>query len=225
VNPVLRGSAAHVFVESLLAPHLTGEDDHHLRRVLRIRDSDTVTLSDGVGSWVTARLTADGLTVTSAPISDHEPQPSVILSAIPKADRPEWMVQKLTELGATAIGFIECARSVVRWEEARADRQMERLRRIARESAMQSRRVWLPRLLEVVPFEQAAASSTCAIADPDGGPLTDDIDTIMVGPEGGFTDGELESVPRRVTLSPSVLRVETAALAATILLTQRAQKT
>jgi RsmE family RNA methyltransferase len=114
---------------------------------------------------------------------------------------------------------------VVRWDDGRADRQMERLRRIARESAMQSRRVWLPRLLEVVPFEQAAASPTCAIADPDGGPLTDDIDTIMVGPEGGFTDGELESVPRRVTLSPSVLRVETAALAATILLTQRAQKT
>jgi RsmE family RNA methyltransferase len=100
---------------------------------------------------------------------------------------------------------------------------MQRLRRIARESAMQSRRVWLPQVLDVVPFDEAAASTTCAIADPDGGQLTGDIDTIMVGPEGGFTDGELESVPIRVTLSPNVLRVETAALAAAILLTQRAQ--
>ena len=225
MNPALRGSAAHVFVESLAVPQLTGEDEHHLRRVLRIRESDVVTLSDGVGSWVTARLTADGLSVTSVPVSDREPQRSVILSAIPKADRPEWMVQKLTELGATAIGFVECARSVVHWDERRADRQMQRLRRIARESAMQSRRVWLPQLLELVPFDEAAASSTCAIADPDGSPLTDDIDAIMVGPEGGFTDRELELVPRRVTLSPNVLRVETAALAAAILLTQRAQKT
>ena len=225
MNPVLRGSAAHVFVESLESPELTDEDDHHLRRVLRIRESDIVTVSDGVGSWVTAKLTTGGLTVTSARSFDHEPQRSVILSAIPKADRPEWMVQKLTEVGATAIGFVECARSVVRWEEGRADRQLHRLRRIARESAMQSRQVWLPRLHEVVPFDEAAASPTCALADPDGDSLSADIDTIIVGPEGGFTDRELESVPRRVTLSPTVLRVETAALAAAILLTQRAQKT
>lgn len=225
MNPVLRGSAAHVFVESLVAPHLTEEDEHHLRRVLRIRNSDILTLSDGAGSWVTAKLSADGLSVTSTPFVEPEPRRSVILSAIPKGDRLDWMVQKLTELGATSIGLIECARSVVRWDEIRAQRQVERLGRIVRESAMQSRRVWLPQLLDVVPFEKAAASSTYAIADPDGGPLTNDIDTIMVGPEGGFTDGELESVPRRVRLSPSVLRVETAALAAAILLTQRAQKT
>ncbi len=223
MNPVLRGSAAHVFVESLESPHLTDEDEHHLRRVLRIRDSDIVTLSDGVGSWVTARLVADVLAVTSAPVSDREPQRSVILSAISKGDRPDWMVQKLTELGATAIGFIDCARSVVRWDKDRADRQMQRLRRIARESAMQSRRLWLPELFDVVRFDEAAASATCALADPEGGELTAVIDTIMVGPEGGFTDGELESVTRRVTLSPNVLRVETAALAAAILLTQRAQ--
>ncbi|MEY2580984.1 MAG: rRNA (uracil1498-N3)-methyltransferase [Ilumatobacteraceae bacterium] len=225
MNPVLRGSAAHVFVESLETPELTDEDEHHLRRVLRIRENDLVTLSDGVGSWVTARLTADGLSVASTPVFESEPQTSVVLSAIPKADRPEWMVQKLTELGATAIGFVDCARSVVRWDEARADRQMQRLGRIARESAMQSRRVRLPKLLGVVPFGDVAASATCAIADPDGGQLTADLDTVLVGPEGGFTEGELDSVTRRVTLSPNVLRVETASLAAAFLLTQRAQKT
>jgi RsmE family RNA methyltransferase len=64
-------------------------------------------------------------------------------------------------------------------------------------------------------------SVTCAIADPDGGDLAAETDTMLVGPEGGFTEGELVSVTRRVALSPNVLRVETAALAAAFLLTLR----
>ncbi len=109
MNPVLRGSAAHVFVESLAAPELSDDDEHHLRRVLRIRDSDVLTVSDGAGRWATARLTAGGLIVDSA-ITDEVPRPpAVVISAIPKGDRPEWIVQKLTEVGATAIGFMDCA--------------------------------------------------------------------------------------------------------------------
>jgi 16S rRNA (uracil1498-N3)-methyltransferase len=221
VNPVLRGSAAHVFVSSLDNPELTDEDDHHLRRVLRIRDADVVTLCDGAGKWVAARLTASGLVVDSEPTKEVALRSATVISAIPKGDRPEWIVQKLTEIGATAIGFMDCARSVVRWDAARAAKQIERLRRIAREAAMQSRRVWLPRVLDVVPFEEANVSVNCAIADPDGGELAADTDTMLVGPEGGFTEGELNSVTRRVALSPNVLRVETAALAAAFLLTLR----
>lgn len=221
MNPVLRGSAAHVFVSSLESPELTDDDDHHLRRVLRIRDADVVTFCDGAGRWVAARLTAGGLVVESEPTTAAAFRSATVVSAIPKGDRPEWIVQKLTEIGATAIGFMDCARSVVRWDAARSAKQMERLRRIAREAAMQSRRVWLPRVLDVVSFDEAKLSVTCAIADPDGGDLVADTDTILVGPEGGFTEGELNSVSRRVSLSPNVLRVETAALAAAFLLTLR----
>ena len=110
---------------------------------------------------------------------------------------------------------------MVRWDATRAPKQIERLRRIAREAAMQSRRLWLPRILDVVPFDEAIMSVSCAIADPDGGDLAADTDTLLVGPEGGFTEGELNSVRRRVALSPYVLRVETAALAAAFLLTLR----
>jgi 16S rRNA (uracil1498-N3)-methyltransferase len=221
VNPVLRGSAAHVFVESLQSPELADADDHHLRRVLRVRESDVVTVSDGLGLWVTARLAAGGLVVNSAPTQDPRPRPAVVVTAIPKGDRPEWIVQKLTEVGATGIGFMDCARSVVRWDPERAARQRERLRRIAREAAMQSRRTWLPELVDVAPFEQVMRTINCAIADPDGGALAPEVDTILVGPEGGFTDGELACVTSRVALSTNVLRVETAALTAAILLTQR----
>jgi 16S rRNA (uracil1498-N3)-methyltransferase len=225
VNPVLRGSAAHVFVSSLATPELMDEDDHHLRRVLRIRDTDVVTVGDGVGSWVAARLTAAGLVVESEPTIEVAPRPATVVCAIPKGDRPELIVQKLTEIGATAIGFMDCARSVVRWDAARASKQIDRLRRIAREAAMQSRRVWLPHILDVVPFDEAISSITCAIADPDGGDLAADTDTLLVGPEGGFTDGELNAVSRRVVLSVNVLRVETAALAAGFLLTLRNDRT
>ena len=225
MNPVLRGSAAHVFVSSVATPELTDQDDHHLRRVLRIRDTDVVTASDGAGSWVAARLTAGGLSVESAPTLEAEPRSATVISAIPKGDRPELIVQKLTEIGATAIGFMDCARSVVRWDASRSTKQMERLRRIAREAAMQSRRVWLPHVLDVVSFDEAIMSINCAIADPDGGRLDADTDALLVGPEGGFTEGELGSAGRRVALSPNVLRVETAALAAAFLLTLRNGRT
>jgi 16S rRNA (uracil1498-N3)-methyltransferase len=145
----------------------------------------------------------------------------VVVSAIPKGDRPEWIVQKLTEIGATSIGFMQCDRSVVRWDTERGHRQIERLRRVAREAAMQSRRLWLPEIADVVPFAAAASSRSCALADPDGDGLTAEVDTVLVGPEGGFTDAELAVVARRVSLSTHVLRVETAAFAAAMMLTQR----
>jgi 16S rRNA (uracil1498-N3)-methyltransferase len=221
VNPRLRGSAAHVFVESLVTPQLSTDDDHHLRRVLRIRDSDEITLGDGAGSWLAARLRPEGVSVESDPIFEAPPHPAAVVSAIPKGDRPEWIVQKLTEIGVTSIGFMDCARSVVRWDAGRAERQIERMRRVAREAAMQSRRLWIPRVLDVMPFGEATTSPRCAIADPGGDALSDDVETVLVGPEGGFTEGEINSVERRVALSRNVLRVETAALAAAFLLTQR----
>ena len=86
---------------------------------------------------------------------------------------------------------------------------------------MQSRRLWLPQILDVVAFADAASTLNCAIADPDGDDLAAGVDTVLVGPEGGFTEAEMAAVECRVSLSANVLRVETAALTAAILLTQR----
>jgi 16S rRNA (uracil1498-N3)-methyltransferase len=221
VNPRLRGSAAHVFVDSLDAPHLSTDDDHHLRRVLRIRTADEITLGDGAGSWVVARLKPEGVSIESDPMFEPAPRPAAVVSAIPKGDRPEWIVQKLTEIGVTSIGFMDCARSVVRWDAGRSERQIERMRRVAREAAMQSRRLWIPQVLDVMPFGEATTAPGCAIADPAGDALGDEIERVLVGPEGGFTEGEVSAVSARVALSRNVLRVETAALAAAFLLTQR----
>jgi 16S rRNA (uracil1498-N3)-methyltransferase len=180
-----------------------------------------ITVADGAGRWLTARLEADGVRVESDPVVEAPPRRAVVFSAIPKGDRVEWMVQKLTEVGATSIGFIDCDRSVVHWDAERGRRQVERLRRIAREAAMQSRRAWLPDIVDVVPIAVAGRNPGCAIADPDGAEMGADVDTVLVGPEGGFTVDELGLVPRRVALSRNVLRVETAALVAVVMLTLR----
>jgi 16S rRNA (uracil1498-N3)-methyltransferase len=222
VNPALRGAAAHVFVESLAAPQLDAADEHHLRRVLRIRSSDAITVSDGAGSWAAAGLSAAGLLLESPVVAEPQPARSVVLSAIPKGDRLEWMVQKLTELGATTIGFVDCARSVVRWDPDRAERQLVRLRTIARQAAMQSRRVWLPDVGHIGAFADAARAANTALADPDGVPqIPPGRDTIIVGPEGGFTPEEMALNAARVALSPHVLRIETAAVVAAVMLTLR----
>jgi 16S rRNA (uracil1498-N3)-methyltransferase len=144
---------------------------------------------------------------------------SAVWSAVPKGDRPEWVVQKLTELGVGTIGFVECARSVVRWDAARAARQLERWQRVAREASMQSRRVWLPHVVGVRPFA-ALDLSTIALADPDGDDGLQGCRGVVVGPEGGFTPAELAAATRCVSLGDTVLRVETAAVVAGVLLTR-----
>lgn len=217
MNPRLRRSAAHVVVGSLDAPSLDPDDEHHLGRVLRIRPTDEISLTDGEGRWAPARW-SDGVVDVVGPIeSIPAAAPVGVVVSIPKGDRPEWIVQKLTELGVDRIGFVAAHRCVVRWDDAKAARQVERLVRIAREAVMQSRRVRVP-TVEMLDWADVVALPGVALAEPGGGPIGDAVRTIVIGPEGGFTDDELAAVPVRVELGDTVLRVETAAIAAGVLL-------
>ena len=136
-----------------------------------------------------------------------------------KGERPEWAVQKLTEIGVDRIVPLQTARSVVRWPLGEADRQLDRLRRVAREAAVQSRRLWLPVVGPVTGLAEAVgAESGVALASPGGAPPTLDHPTVLVGPEGGWTDDELAWGAPTVSLGPTVLRTETAAVVAGTLL-------
>ncbi|MCU1397056.1 MAG: rsmE [Acidimicrobiales bacterium] len=214
MNPALRRSAAHVFVESLASPVLGDDDRHHLATVLRLRTGEAVSASDGAGGWRTCRfdasgnLSPDGEIVTEPPATT----PITIGFALAKGDRPEWIVQKLTEIGVDHILVVRAERAIVRWEPAKADRQLDRLRKVAREASMQSRRVRLPSVSG--PFGVDALDAGAAFAEPGGGAVTLESPIIIVGPEGGWTSGELATAPRTVSLGSTVLRVETAALVA-----------
>jgi len=132
-----------------------------------------------------------------------------------KGDRPEWTVQKLTELGVDRIVPLRAARSVVRWEGDRGGAGVARLRRVAREALMQSRRCWLP---EVTDLCAPSALPGAVLAEPGGARLTLAHPTVLVGPEGGWAPEELAAAGATVSLGPSILRSETAALAAAVLL-------
>ena len=114
-------------------------DEHHLRRVLRVRHDQTVTVSDGAGHWMPAHLLAGGLERAGERAGEPPLPPARGAVAIPKGERVDLVVQKLTELGVTEIILAATDRGVVRWDAERAGRQTQRLTTIARAAASQSR--------------------------------------------------------------------------------------
>jgi 16S rRNA (uracil1498-N3)-methyltransferase len=218
-----------VFVDDPSAPVLDDADVHHLVDVLRLRTKETVVACDGEGTWTLCRFrgaqrSSDGaevLDVDAEPVTEARRAPSITIGFAPvKGDRPEWVVQKLTELGVDRIVPIRTARSVVRWEGARATRSLERLGRVAREAAAQSRRTWLPALGAVTPLERLADLYGVApvLAVPGGGAPSLGHPFVAIGPEGGWDDAELALFDGGVGLGPTVLRSETAAVSAAGLL-------
>jgi 16S rRNA (uracil1498-N3)-methyltransferase len=203
----------HAFVADLTRPELTDDDRHHLARVLRLRDGDALTVSDGVGSWRPCRFGAE-LEPTGDVIVTERPAALLTVGfALVKGGRPELIVQKLTELGVDRIVPFVAARSVVRWDDARSARQAERLERVAREAAMQSRRCFLPEVGAPTTFEAVAGEPGVALAERDGRPPDLATRVVLVGPEGGWSEDERRSVSDHVGFGAQVLRSETAALA------------
>jgi 16S rRNA (uracil1498-N3)-methyltransferase len=211
-------AAAHAFVADLDAPELSGDDRHHLERVLRIRPGEELTVSDGAGRWRPCRF---GPTLEPAGEISVEERSSPVLTvalALTKGDRMDWAVQKLTELGVDVFVPMAAARSVVQWGDDKATHHAERLRRIARQAAMQSRRTWLPAVEESAPFVDLASRPGAAMAERGGAPPHLGLPVVLVGPEGGWSEEERASGLPTVGLGGAVLRAETAAVAAGALL-------
>jgi 16S rRNA (uracil1498-N3)-methyltransferase len=216
MDEALRRSAAHVLVADVAVPVLDPAAAHHLQRVLRLRDGAVVSVTDGAGSWRTCRLTSDGLEPDGDATTSVAPRDVTVAVAPPKGDRLEWLVQKCTEVGVTRVVLLDAERSVVRWDEERAVKQRERLRRVAVEAAMQSRRVWLPELCG--PVAASDVLPAAALAEPGGRDVGPDDTCIAIGPEGGWSAVEVDRAADRVTLGPNILRVETAAVVAATLM-------
>jgi 16S rRNA (uracil1498-N3)-methyltransferase len=216
--PSVGRNAPLVFVDDLREPVLSTDDRHHLERVLRLGPGQPLTVSDGNGSWRSCSFGRD-LEVTSPVYSMPMPTPTLTVAfSIPKGDRPELTVQKLTELGVDRIVLLRAERTVVRWDGERALRHLDRLRRVAREAAMQSRRCRLPEVTGPLDVTTMAAMAGTARCEPGGDPPTLDHPVLLVGPEGGWSHGEQAEIGCTVGLGPHILRVETAALAAGMLL-------
>ena len=219
----LRRSAAHVFVQSLETLVLSTDDQHHLLKVLRVKSTDQITVSNGVGAWITATISKDGdVRATSELFVVEPPTWSLCVAFAPvKGEKPELIVQKLTELEIDEIiPLAPTARSVVRWDSVKAEKQTARLQRVANEASMQSRRVWLPVVHPVTKLADLISRTEVAFAEPGGVEITGFHRTIVIGPEGGFAPEELDGSVSRVSLGESVLRAETAAIVAGALMTR-----
>jgi 16S rRNA (uracil1498-N3)-methyltransferase len=220
VNDELRRSAAHILVDDVESPELSEDAAHHVLRVLRVGEHETVTITDGHGRWRSCHMANATLrAIGDVVVVERNPHPSTIAVAIPKQDRPEWLVQKATELGIDRVVFLHAERSVVRWDGDRAARHLDRLTRVAAVALMQSRRAWLPVIAGPIPAADVLPGGVAA--EPGGRSVTSADHLIAIGPEGGWTAGELALAQDRVELSAAVLRVETAALVACVEICRR----
>ncbi|MGH8975178.1 MAG: RsmE family RNA methyltransferase [Acidimicrobiia bacterium] len=218
-------ASAHVFVSELpdrLA--LDGDDAHHLTRVLRLRPGEVVTAADGAGRWRPYTLaTGTELEATGPEETEPELRPRLAVAfALTKGDKPELAVQKLTELGVDRILPVLAERSIARPDPARAAAQAQRWRRVAWEAARQCRRARLPEVADLAPLGSLAGHPGLVVAERGGvSPAIvaagcDPEILVVVGPEGGLTDPEVDVLaPRfRLGLGAHILRAETAAVAA-----------
>ncbi|MFM2093656.1 MAG: Ribosomal small subunit methyltransferase [Planctomycetota bacterium] len=221
------------------AAELQGPEVHHLAHVLRARVGDEVTVFDGSGAEFQARIERiDRSRVMLAIVERREIDrelacPLTIGVSLPRGDRQKWLVEKLTELGVTRIVPLLAKRTVA---EPGSGAQ-ERLRRATIEAAKQCGRNRLPELAAPSSpadyFSSTPVESARWIAHP--GAPTIDLNAMVlpsqhaagssskresflaIGPEGGFTDEEvqlaLQAGWRQVGLGRRILRIETAAVA------------
>ena len=207
---------------------LVGAEAHHAAHVVRVRVGDEVTLFDGSGREVPARVTQIGrheivLSATRPRDVDRELGSSVTFGvALPKGERQRWLVEKLVELGTTRLIPLVTERAVAQPTQ----NTLKRLRRAVVEASKQCGRNQLmavddPERLSCY-LESAPDSATRLLAHRDGAPWsTDQVPTgevfCAIGPEGGFTDEEVtrgaQSGWSAVNLGRRVLRIETAAVA------------
>lgn len=211
---------------------ITGEDAEHLTRVLRAQIGQQFEISDNQTLYLAeiSQIAKQRVSLRILETLPFELSPVrlILLVALIKFDRFEWMIEKATELGVDVIVPVNAERSEKGLLQA-AQKRAARWSRIARESSQQARRMRLPEIQAAREFDTvvASASSHRYFLDerPETKPALPGFETnapgtisLMIGPEGGWTDREREQfmthgwVP--VSLGPSILRTETATIAA-----------
>lgn len=214
---------------------LGGSEGKHAVNVRRMRVGEGIQLSDGKGLRVRGEVSALGNSSLTVQISEvvQEPAPAVgltIIQALAKGDRDELAIQAATELGCWGVIPWQAERSISKWEGAKIAKSVDRWQTIVSEAAKQSLRVFEPVVAQPLGSKQLVASAKefdlVLVLDPTAtkglGALEFSSDqksiAIVVGPEGGISDHELEALEDsgavRVHLGEPILRTSTAGVAA-----------
>ncbi|MCL4554826.1 MAG: 16S rRNA (uracil(1498)-N(3))-methyltransferase [Actinobacteria bacterium] len=213
---------------------------HHAHRVRRLSAGAVVEVVEPSGRVLTVTLESAPSAVLSGTVTSiAEPRqgPRIALfQGMPKGDKLDLVVAKATEIGVDTVVPVIFERSVVDLSAPKRAARGERLRRVALAAAKQSRRDSVPTVIDPVDLAEAipmlAEYDTVLLALEDGlvtrvdaalsGDAGCDSVAIVVGPEGGFADRELERLlatgATPVTLGPNILRTETAGIVASAII-------
>ena len=224
------------FVENVISADktvsITGEDVNHIASVLRLRVGDDIVVSDGSSRDYDCRITAidiqnEIVTANIIDINDNNselPADIYLFQGYPKGDKFELIVQKCVELGVHAVIPVMMDRTIVKLEEKKKDKKVQRLRSISEAAAKQSRRGIIPEVIDVMTMKQAVAYAgsnmdyvifpyelaegmdnsrkmiyeICDAVTKGISESGDDISKkkigILIGPEGGFAESEAEAL-------------------------------
>ena len=215
--------------------NITGQDAHHLTKVVRLRPGEKIRVSvaDGanyiceVSDYVEKDLVASVVEEVS---STELPNKIYLFQALPKGDRMETIIEKCVELGAYEIIPVEMKNCIVKLDDKKKKSKVERYQAIAKSAAEQSKRSIIPNVHTVMTFkeafEYAKGLDVLLLPYESKNGMKDTFDMlsslnkgesigVFIGPEGGFAPNEIEMVQdsvKLISLGHRILRTDTAAI-------------
>jgi 16S rRNA (uracil1498-N3)-methyltransferase len=212
---------------------LSERNHHYLARVLRAKVGNRVSLFDGNGNTANATITEITKRRTVVDLSDRKEHvdqrlPITLGMALIKSDRFDWTLQKATELGVTSILPLITQFTDSPLKADRLEKKWRHWQEILINACEQSENHWLPQVLEPARLTDLRVTGQTIVAHPATASVTVDPlepSLILIGPEGGFSDEEIETLLKKqvkpMSLGPRILRAETAAVVGLTLLGQQ----
>lgn len=219
--------------------YISGSDFNHIKNVLRMKIGESLLVSDNGdshlckvesfnGDTATVKIEQENYRSTELPIKIE------LYQGLPKGDKMELIIQKAVELGASKITAVEMHRSVVKLDGKKKKSKRERWQAIAESAAKQSKRNIVPEIGEVISYKQLMLQAKeldlflIPYENKDGMSATKSALSlikkdmrvgIIIGPEGGFEEAEVDEAIQAggkvISLGARILRAETAAITAT----------
>ncbi len=214
---------------------ITGDDVRHLNKVLRMQPGEVIRISTHEGENYLGEISSIDDSQVVLKILEEVPSTELkqriyLFQAIPKGDRMETVIEKAVELGVYEIIPVEMKYCVVKLDDKKKKKRIERYQTIAETAAKQSKRSIIPTVHDVMTYKEAVeyarscdvnlvpyeckegmAATTAVLAKlPEAETIS-----IMIGPEGGFADEEIDMVSDMdvISLGKRILRTDTAAIA------------
>ena len=218
--------------------YIEGSDVNHMKNVLRMRPGEAVAISDGDN--LKYRCVVEGYEEGRAvlaiqqrmPVDTELPCRITLFQGLPKQDKMELIVQKAVELGASQVVPVATRRSVVKLDEKKAAKKLQRWQQIAESAAKQAGRGYIPQVSSVLSYQEALEKAgeldvllipyELAEGMEEARKVVASIAQgqsvgIFIGPEGGFEKEEVDAAihqgSKAITLGRRILRTETAGLA------------